>query len=123
MFGATHIAIAFVGVFLFVGCFAFASSRGWHRIEYTTLLIVTILNGYCVVAGLVLLPGWEDVLAGASAEEVGRASVKGRGRGGIVIMAIRYWPYVLIALGGYMLYYSAPMLHDTWRQIAVTRRR
>jgi len=56
---------------------------------------------YCVAAGLHLLSGWEDPISGADPEAVGNAASRGRGRGGIIILLIRFWPYALIVLGGW----------------------
>jgi hypothetical protein len=70
------------------------------------VVIVSILASlYNLIAGIYLLTGWEDPLAEASGKELGEASAKSRGRGGIIILIIKYWPYVLIGWALYALYY------------------
>ena len=57
---------------------------------------------YCLLAGSDLALGWQDLLAGASAQQLGQPAASHGGRDGIVIFAIRFWPFLLIGLGGYM---------------------
>ena len=65
---------------------------------------------YCVAAGLSLAVDWQDPFAAADPERLARASAPHGGRGGLVVFAIRFWPYVLIGLGGYFGYNNFAML-------------
>ena len=58
----------------------------------------------CLVAGIDLLAGWSDPFLDADPEVMGKAAARGRGpgRGGLIIIAIRFWPYVLIGIGGFI---------------------
>jgi len=57
---------------------------------------------YCVAAGVYLLVDWVDPVVNANTEY----TPHGRGSGFIVLM-IRFWPYVLIGLGGVVAYNAA----------------
>jgi hypothetical protein len=101
---APVIATAFVamplsGAFLAWGL----NSRRFWLAKFATIVG---LSGalICVTAGLFMLPAWADPLAGQDVSA--RAAVSGRGGGGVVIMAIKFWPYVLVGLGGYVAYHS-----------------
>lgn len=60
--------------------------------------IMLAASVYCVAAGVHLATGWNDPFASVDPRDVASAT-HGR-RGGLVVMAIRFWPYVLIGLGG-----------------------
>ena len=65
------------------------------------LNVFCLLAGiYCVAAGIFLAAEWQDPFANVSSQTLSRASVSGRGRGGLFILAIKYWPYILICYGG-----------------------
>jgi hypothetical protein len=67
---------------------------------------VFLAAAYCFVAGLFLLSGWSDPLAAADPAAMNEAASRSRGRGGIILIAISYWPYVLIGLGGYFAFHT-----------------
>jgi hypothetical protein len=54
---------------------------------------------YCISAGVHFLGGWVDPLSGMDARDRGVYSAKAGGRGGILLLAISLWPYVLIGFG------------------------
>lgn len=115
MFTATLIATAFLGMFACVGAMTLSDKLKWRSASHALEVLAAIFSAYCIAAGAFLLVGWEDPFSGASSEQIASASTRGRGRGGIVILAIRFWPYVLIGLGAYMFYHALGMLRYWWK--------
>jgi hypothetical protein len=110
MFSAQLITFFFIAMFVGPIVSQFLVKRGATTLAKTSMALVCVASVYCLLAGLFLAAGWEDPFANASAAEVGHAAATHRGRGGIFILAIRLWPYVLIGLGGYMTYLSIPAI-------------
>jgi hypothetical protein len=105
MFAAYPIAIAFVAMFAAAFPIEWLEKKG-HDSIVRALLITSLISGtYCLAAGAHLLGGWQDPFAAAAPQELASAS-SGR-RGGLIILMIRFWPYVLIGLGGYAMYNTA----------------
>lgn len=104
MFSAQFITIFFAAMLLAVGALVLIQKRGWIAIEGIILAVGLGAAVYCVAAGVFLLSGWQDPFASASSQEVGQAAATHGGRGGVVILAIRFWPYVLMGLGSYFGY-------------------
>ena len=96
MYAGEVIAVAFIAMLLV--------ALPLERLEKRELLgpakvflAVGVFSGvYSILAGIHLAGGWEDPFANVDAERLGSASAKGRGRGGLVILAIRSWPYILM---------------------------
>jgi hypothetical protein len=105
MFTGQYIAIAFLTMFAAIGAFLLIEKRRWLLAERPVLLLGLVASGYCIAAGLFLLSGWQDPLGVASSLEVAHAATSHGGRGGVAILVIRFWPYVLIGLGSYCGYY------------------
>jgi hypothetical protein len=82
----------------------FVEKRQIRKLPTLVLVVGLIASMYCLSAGIFLFFDWQDPLAAASTEQIANASMKHGGKGGIVILAIKYWPYVLIGLGGYFSY-------------------
>lgn len=110
MFSAELITFFFIAMFVGVFVFLFFEKRGATTLAKSSMALVCVASVYCFLAGLFLAVGWEDPLAKVSATEVGHAAAAHGRRSGIVVLAIRFWPYVLIGLGGYMAFYSIPIL-------------
>lgn len=104
MFTATIIASSFIGMLAAVGLFSFFEKRGMLGAAKISAAIGLFAAAYCIAAGLFLLADWQDPFAVADPHEIAKASGTHGGRGGIVIFAIRFWPYVLIGFGGYFAY-------------------
>ena len=104
MFPGQLIAAAFVGIFVAIFALQFAETRRWLTISKVLPVVGLVASVYCVAAGLSLIAGWHDPLAKTSAEQIGHAAATSRGKGGLVLIAIRFWPYVLIGLGGFCAY-------------------
>jgi hypothetical protein len=81
--------------------------HNFGKIAQALVVLVLIAGVFCVLAGVHLAVGWEDPLAHADPEAIGRASGHHGRRAGLFVLAIRFWPYVLIGLGGYMVYHVA----------------
>jgi succinate dehydrogenase/fumarate reductase cytochrome b subunit len=79
----------------------------YHQIFKIILLILLLFSIYNFFGGLRMIFDWEDPLANATPEQRGRASA--RRRGGLVLLIIEYWPYVLTIFGALwsFIYYSA----------------
>ena len=70
-------------------------------VERLFLLIELISTAILLLIGLDLLIGWTDPMSGASLADNPRAG----GRGGFIILIIKYWPYCLIGWCLHSLYY------------------
>lgn len=110
MFTAMVIAICFVVMIAAIGPFTFFDKRGLVGAAKASLVIGLLASLYCLAAGLFLLTDWQDPFATADPGQLARASATHGGKGGIVVFAIRFWPYVLIGLGGYFAYNSFAIL-------------
>ena len=110
MFSAGLITFFFIGMFAGVFVFQFLNKRGATTLAKGTVAFVCIASVYCLLAGLFFAVGWQDPLAKVSANEVRQAAASHGGRGGIFIFAVRFWPFVLIGLGGYMAYNGIQLL-------------
>lgn len=53
-----------------------------------------------------------DPFAGGDPEAITRASATHGGKGGIVILAIKFWPYLLLLLSGFYTYMSVQLLRN-----------
>jgi hypothetical protein len=115
LFTALPIAVAFIGMFVsmfvYIGVHALPSRRPGS----IALLIGLVASVYCIIAGVVLLSNWHDPFSGGLPVDSTGAVVRGGRRGGLILLAIRYWPYVLIATGGYVAYHMWRDLRDRAR--------
>ena len=107
MFSALPITVAFITMFAATFALMLIEKRRWYAAERPALITGLVAAVYCVAAGLFLIVGWQDPLAGAATEEV----VHRRGTG-LVILIIRFWPYALIGLGGYFAYSTFDLLRS-----------
>lgn len=101
MFSPWMIATSFIAMFASVLPLQYAIKNNRHLLAKLTILIGLFLSIYCISAGAMLLQGWHDPFAMANPDQVRHAATSHGGRGGIIIFAIRYWPYLLIGIGGY----------------------
>ena len=106
MFSGKIIAIAFVSMFASTELLALSEKLKQRWLETTGVVIGLTASLYCTAAAIFLWGDWQDPFAAANiaAEDLGNAAARGRGRGGIVLLAIKYWPYVLGGLGLYFAY-------------------
>ena len=105
MFTAKMIAISFIGSFIIILPMVFLQDKEKWELLKICVGIFTIFSVYNLIAGIYLLSGWEDPLSQASGQQQGRVAAR-RG-GGVILLAIKYWPYALIGWGGYSLYHVA----------------
>lgn len=104
MFAATVIGVAFITMFIAILPIGWLEERNYDGLGKALLVVALFAGLYCFLAGIHLAGGWEDPFANADPETLGKASTRGRGRGGLIILAISYWPYVLMGIGGYVVY-------------------
>lgn len=104
MFSAKVIATFFIASFMLVLIRYFFENRSSNILKFI-LSIELITYFYLLIAGVYLLVGWVDPTVGAEVSETSRAASAGRGRGGFIILIIKYWPYFLIGLSIYYFYY------------------
>ena len=97
MFGWEIITVAFLALSLALGTADWLEKRQFNSAVLVVLAFGLIASVYAVLAGIHLLGGWEDPLASTDPETVRKAAA--RRRAGIVVLAMRYWPYVLIGMG------------------------
>jgi hypothetical protein len=64
------------------------------------LIIALISSLYNAIAGMSMIFDWVDPLSKASPEQTGRAAAR-RG-GGLVLLLISFWPYILTVFGSFM---------------------
>ena len=110
MFTSRVITVAFITMFAAAGLFLFFDKRGLIATAKTILVIGLVASLYCVAAGIFLLTDWQDPFAAADPQLLTKASASHGGKGGFVVIAIRFWPYVLVGLGGYFAYQILSML-------------
>ncbi|MDA9664950.1 hypothetical protein N9T92_01980 [Candidatus Pelagibacter sp.] len=100
MFSAKIITITFLSSFFGIFIVDYLENKPQFKIILKTfLLIIIIFSIYNLIAGLNLWFGWEDPLSKATPEQMGRTSAR-RG-GGLVLLIISFWPYILILAGAY----------------------
>jgi len=116
VFTAKMIAVCVVVMIAAIGSFTFFDKRGLVGAAKTSLVIGLLASLYCLAAGLFLLTDWQDPFATADPAALARTSATHGGKGGIVVLAIRFWPYVLIGLGGYFSYSSFSILRMMLRR-------
>lgn len=106
MFSGKMIAIAFVLMFASTGLLVISDKLKQQWLESIGIVSGLAASLYCVAAALFLWGDWQDPFATANiaAEDIGNAAAKGRGRGGIILLAIKFWPYVLGGFGAYFAY-------------------
>ncbi len=110
MFAGKIIAIAFVAMFVPVFPAQWLEKKNLDKLATVFWTIGLIASIYSVVAGIFLLVGWENPLVNADPETLAKVSARARGRGGLIILAIKFWPYVLIGAGGYFGWMYASIL-------------
>ena len=102
MITAKIIAISFIGSFVIIWPMTYFQDKEKFEFLKICVTILIIFSAYNLIAGIYLLSGWEDPLSQASGQQQGRAAAR-RG-GGIILLAIKFWPYVLIGWAGYCFY-------------------
>lgn len=117
LFDAKIIAIAFISMFASIWITMLIEKFKWQRVEDLLMALGLIASLYCIAAAIFLWGDWQDPLVASeiSAQELGRASASGRGRGGILILAARFWPYVLGGLGAYFAYNQILALYYSYK--------
>ena len=110
-FSFRSIAIAFVAMLAANGLWVLFVKRRLRSGELAAVTIALLAAIYCIAAGFHLQPGWHEMIAANPEESSGSGGNYGR-RGGIIILAILYWPYVLIGLGGYFGYHNFRTFRD-----------
>lgn len=100
------IGTAFIGSL--AGGWIMAAANKWNlpRLEPVALWLSFLCGLYCVFAGIALEADWVDPFSTAAPSDLAKASATHGGKGGLIILIIRIWPYFLIGLGGYIVYLS-----------------
>ncbi|MDA8139779.1 MAG: hypothetical protein M0036_14105 [Desulfobacteraceae bacterium] len=109
MFTAKIIAFFFISVAILIPAMIHVDTKK-HLVITAILTFISIAGLYFVAAGLFLATGWQDPFSSASTEQVARISAIHGGRGGIVLLAIRFWPYGLAAIGAYLSHFGLSIL-------------
>lgn len=115
MFPEHLIAAAFVGMFVVIFVMQFAETRRWLTISKVLPVVGLAASVYCVAAGLSLIAGWQDPLTNASTEQIVHVAATARGKGGLLLIMVRFWPYALIGLGGFLAYAYAVIAHRIFK--------
>ena len=101
MFAGRIILVAFLISFVAAFPMAALAKLGRIRTIRALMLVAAVASAYCIAAGIFLSADWQDPFATATTDELTRGAVSSGGRGGIIILVIRYWPLALIAFGSY----------------------
>ena len=109
MFTAKIIAITFLSSFFGIFVVEYLEGKPQLKIILKTLLLIFIFFSiYNLIAGLNLWFGWEDPLSKATPEQMGRAGAR-RG-GGLLLLIISFWPYILTIAGIYLTWLYSMIL-------------
>jgi hypothetical protein len=107
--GITSVTLVVMALVLgTVGTFAqglLAQSGAAVRLVRACQLIVLIAGTYCVIAGIAMVDGWSDSVAGTEAQGLGASAARSR-RGGVIVFVYRLWPFVMIGIGALWLFTS-----------------
>lgn len=114
MFSASVVAIFFVGMFLAIFLSEYFENRALPTIAAYAMTLCSLCALYCLVAAVALAIGWESPLSNAAPEQIVQDAATHGGRGGLFILVIRFWPFVLGAISGYVGFYSTQI---AWRQL------
>jgi hypothetical protein len=98
-FATTSLVIAILAVMLAATILQWsAATTGRTRLARALQVLALLAAAYSIVAGVTLLSSWSDPLAGADTADIAGATSRSR-RGGVVVLAIRVWPFVVMTLG------------------------
>ena len=101
MFTAKIIAITFLSSFFGIFVVEYLEKKNQYKqILKIILLTFIIFSIYNFIAGLSMSFGWDDPLSNATPEQQGRTAAR-RG-GGIILLIIKFWPYILTIAGAYL---------------------
>ena len=101
------IFICFVLQFLIPLTFdKFEHKKALYKASLIILLIACIFNFF---SGAMMAFDW-DPFAGGDPEAIAIGAATHGGKGGVVILAIKFWPYLLMLLSGFYTYMSAQLL-------------
>ncbi|MBT6047727.1 MAG: hypothetical protein HOG49_13040 [Candidatus Scalindua sp.] len=114
MFSGWIIFYFIIGAFVSNILAQFLGKRTMHRASNVLFVFSLIAGIYCLAAGIFLAAEWQDPFANANISS--STYVRGRGRGGLVILVIKYWPYVLIGLGGFIIYHIPFVYRISWKR-------
>jgi len=118
MFTATLITIAVITMGFWLLFDALDYQSGWPqslKLIVRVLLLVTLFASvYCILAGIHLAVEWQNPFSEVDPNTLGSAAVKGRGRGGIIILVWWLWPWVLMAVGGWNVYKIIRIIIYRW---------
>lgn len=95
------------------------AANKWNlaRLESIGMWMTFLCALYCVFVGISLEADWVDPFSTSNPDDVAKASAKHGGKGGLIIVVIRVWPYFLIGMGGYFAYLSGTGLLRRYRMI------
>ena len=102
MFSGEVISVAFITMLIVAVPLEWLEKRELFGPAKALLAVGVIAGLYCILAGIHMAGGLEDPFATADREALGSAS-PGRGRIGF-ILAIRFWPYILMGAGAFAVY-------------------
>tara|TARA_Y100000768_G_C23639392_1_gene523371 strand:- start:240 stop:581 length:342 start_codon:yes stop_codon:yes gene_type:complete len=112
MFSAKIITITFLSTVFGIFIIEYLENKPKLKIILKILLLIFIIFSiYNLLAGLNLWFGWEDPLSKATPEQIGRAGAR-RG-GGLLILIISFWPYILTFLSAYMIWLYSMIFRRT----------
>ncbi len=101
MFAGEIIAVAVVAMFASILPADWLEKKNLDKLATVFFVIGLIASIYSAITGIYLLVVLEDPLANADRETLGKA---------LIILAIKFWPYVLIGAGGICCWSYATIL-------------
>lgn len=114
MFTVATIAAALVASLVALPLSAFAAR--WPRLWLACDLLAVatpLIGAFIAAAGADMWLTWEPPQI--DAETAANMAPRARGRGGLFLLALQFWPYVMMAWGGYIAF-------ATWQSVPVVLR-
>ena len=101
----TIISVFFlISIPVFFYLFEFLNKFRLFSIAKIMLAFGIFSSFFCVLAGLALVFGWQNLLFTENTVSLFKAPLNVHGRSAILIAIIRYWPYFLICYCSYTAY-------------------
>ena len=108
MFTSNLITISFIVMLGSIPIAEFSEKKGWKLILKFLGWVILISGLYCFLAGVSMVGDWVDPTANATSEQISEAAAYRKG--GIALLAIKFWPYILIILGSLSLFIGKTLI-------------
>lgn len=107
--------IGFIGVFSAYPFYRFPQKAALRKVCAVFLVLTALCCIAMILQGFHLWGRWDIDLSSADPSTIGRTAAKSRGRGGIVLAAIQFFPQFLVFGYGYWLWNMRTSVVDSIR--------